>query len=84
VIHHATPDFWSRYKWLPENIRRVADRCFEQLKADGRHPSLQLKKIGKVWSARVGLEYRVLGFDVKNGIVWFWIGTHAEYERLIG
>ncbi|ULA64092.1 MAG: hypothetical protein LZF86_110793 [Nitrospira sp.] len=36
-----------------------------------------------LWSARVGDHYRVLGFDILDGITWFWIGTHADYDRMI-
>jgi len=44
-----------------------------------------IKKISnKYWSVRVGLDYRVLGVEVENGISWFWIGTHAEYDQLLG
>jgi len=44
---------------------------------------LHFKKIGKYWSVRASLEYRALGIDVEDGILWFWIGTHPKYERLI-
>src|SRR4051794_28362303 len=36
------------------------------------------------WSARVGLHYRALAVEVQNGVLWFWVGTHAEYDRLVG
>jgi hypothetical protein len=67
--HHASPEFWQRYRSLPASIRRLADRSFEQLKADERHPSLHLKKIGKFFSVRVGAHYRALGVAVDDGIV---------------
>jgi hypothetical protein len=54
------------------------------LKADPTHPSLHFKKIGKkYWSVRAGLDYRALGVEAESGISWFWIGTHAEYDKLI-
>jgi hypothetical protein len=49
-----------------------------------RHPSIQLKKVGEYWVARVGLHYRTLGVNVADGISWFWIGTHAEYDQIVG
>jgi hypothetical protein len=62
----------------------MADECYELLKADPSHPSLHFKKIDKkYWSVRAGLDYRALGVEVENGILWFWIGTHAEYDKLI-
>jgi hypothetical protein len=42
------------------------------------------KKVGNYWSVRAGQAYRALGVEIETGILWFWIGTHAEYDRLIG
>jgi hypothetical protein len=83
VKHHAAPDFWSCYRRLPDDIQQTANKSFALLKQDPRHPSLQLKKVDSVWSARVGLHYRALAVEVPGGFLWFWIGTHAEYDRLV-
>jgi hypothetical protein len=64
-------------------VQRVADRNFEILKDSPRHPSLQFKRIGRLWSVRVGIGYRALGTAVDNDAVWFWIGSHADYDRLL-
>jgi hypothetical protein len=50
---------------------------------DPRHPSLHFKRIGRVWSARVGLHHRALAAERNEEIVWIWIGTHAEYDLLL-
>jgi hypothetical protein len=84
VIHRATPDFWTCYRALPAQVQSAADKAFALLKADPRHPSLHFKKIDRFWSARIGLHYRALGVDIAEGVLWFWIGTHAEYDRLVG
>jgi hypothetical protein len=34
-------------------------------------------------AARVGSSYRVLAMPVADGFIWFWIGTHREYEMLL-
>ena len=65
-------------------VRETADKNYKRLKADSRHPSLRLKQIGKVWSVRVGERYRALGHDVPDGIKWYWIGSHAEYDKILG
>jgi len=83
LIHRASPDFWACYNALPAPIREQADHAFELLKANPRHPSLHFKQVGRFWSARVGIQYRAVGVDAPDGIVWFWIGTHAEYDKLI-
>jgi hypothetical protein len=82
VRHFASPRFWTAYEALPLGVRKLADANFELLKRDPRHPSLQFKKVGRYWSARVGLRYRAV--DVDGGSLWFWIGSHADYDRLIG
>lgn len=81
--HFASPEFWYQYRRLPTAIQALADKNFDMLKANPRHPSLRLKRIGPLWSARVGLGHRALGKDRAEGIVWFWIGTHAEYDLLL-
>jgi hypothetical protein len=83
VNHHASPAFWAAYEALPRRIQRLADKSFGLLKSDPRHPSLHLKQAGRFWSVRVGLHHRALGFDMADGVLWFWIGTHAEYDDLI-
>ena len=82
--HHASPAFWDCYDALPNHVRAQADRNFQLLKANPQHPSLHFKKIGSVWSVRAGLRYRALATEVEDGYLWFWIGSHAEYDRLIG
>lgn len=71
------------YEELPEHIQRLADKNFRLLKADPQHPSLHFKKIEGMWSARVGAHYRALAFDHEGGILWFWIGSHAAYDKMM-
>ncbi len=84
--HYTTPDYWRLHRRLPPQVRQTADKHFAFLKANPRHPSLHLKRIGDLWSVRAGVHYRAVGMDVptgERGILWFWIGSHAEYDRLI-
>jgi steroid 5-alpha reductase family enzyme len=83
MTHRATPRFWSCYRRLPEEVRRLADRGYELIKSDPRHPSLHFKKIGELWSVRVGLHYQALAVEDGEDLLWVWIGTHAEYDRLV-
>ena len=83
-MHYTTRKFWQHYENLPPKVKTTADQCYELLKLNPSHPSLHFKKIGnKYRSVRVGLDYRALGVEVKSGILWFWIGTHAQYDKLI-
>lgn len=67
MIHRASPDFWA----------------FALLKPDARHPSPHFKKIDRFWSAGVGLNYRAVGVALPDGVLWFWIGSRADYGRLL-
>jgi len=82
-MHFASPSFWKAYRNLPPNVREMADQHFELLKQNPRHPSLRFKRVGKYWSARAGGSYRALAVEAPDGLIWFWIGEHAEYDRLI-
>ncbi len=82
--HHASPDFWASYRSLPPEVQQLADKAYDLLKRDPRHPSLHLKGVGRYWSARIGQHYRALAVEAPDGLVWFWIGTHAQYDKLLG
>jgi hypothetical protein len=84
VKHFASPSFWFAYEALPSAVRDLADKNFELLKADPKYPALHFKHVGRYWSVRVGLHYRALAVDAEDGLVWFWIGSHADYDKLIG
>lgn len=81
--HYASPGFWKLYGRLPADVRELADKSFELLKSDPRHPSLHFKKIGELWSVRIGAHYRALAMEVEGGMYWFWIGTHADYDNIV-
>ena len=83
-MHRATPQFWDRFNDLAPSVQRVATRNFDRLKRDPAHPSLRFKKVGKLWSARVGRDHRALAVEDGDGFVWVWIGAHDDYERMIG
>lgn len=81
--HFTVPSFWKAYDALPKNTQNLADKNYELLKTDPKHPSLHFKKIDKYWSVRIGLYYRALAVEIEEGILWFWIGTHSEYDKLL-
>jgi hypothetical protein len=82
--HFASAAFWQAYERLPSKIRELADRNYALLKTEPRHPSLHFKKVGPYWSVRVGLRYRALATEVDGDMVWFWIGSHADYDTMLG
>ncbi|MGF9563688.1 hypothetical protein [Neorhizobium sp. JUb45] len=81
--HHATAGFWDTYHRLPRQVQNLADANFELLKTDPKHPSLHFKSLGKFWSARVGKSWRALAIKEGDNVIWFWIGSHADYDKLV-
>lgn len=81
--HHTDAQFWQLYAELSHDIRRLADKNFALLKRDPQHPSLHFKGISRLWSVRIGAQYRALAVQHEADFIWFWIGHHRIYERLI-
>ncbi len=82
-MHRTTKRFWQCFECLPEPVQQLSRKNFELLKVNLSHPSLHFKKVGKFWSARVGIHYRALAVADGEDFTWVWIGTHDEYTRLI-
>jgi hypothetical protein len=81
--HFTSSDFWYYYRKLPQNIQELADANFALLKENPSHPSLHFKKTGKFRSVGIGMHYRALGVELPEGLLWFWIGSHADYDKII-
>ena len=81
-----TTRFKSLFEQLPADAQQSARRAYVLFERDPAHPSLQFKRLraGRhTYSIRVGLGYRALGIRFDETLVWYWIGPHAEYDRLI-
>ena len=86
IASRTTRHFRAAYANLPDEIRRQARQAYLLFRKDPRHPSFRFKKVDEesnTFSVRVGLGYRALGVMEGSTIVWFWIGSHADYDRLI-
>jgi hypothetical protein len=83
MTHFTSPDFWVLFNRLPADIQILARKDFELLKQNPRHPSLRLKKAGVYWTVRIGLHYRAIAKECPEGLNWFWIGHHSEYDTLL-
>jgi len=84
VIARTNADFWACFNALPEEIQRLARDRFRLWREDAFNATLHFKPLyADVWSVRVNQNYRALGRRRGNLIVWFWIGTHAEYDQLL-
>lgn len=80
VSRLATAD----YRRISQALARQAYRLFA---SNPRHQSLRFKTVHRhapIYSVRVALGYRAVGLLEGNGITWFWIGSHADYDRPLG
>ncbi len=83
----TTPEFWQCFDELPESVRRLAVRAYSKWRKNPRHPGLNFKRIHtreEIYSVRIGIHWRAIGRLDDDTVTWFWIGSHADYDRLIG
>ncbi|MDE0636886.1 MAG: hypothetical protein OXI43_13695 [Candidatus Poribacteria bacterium] len=81
--HILDDDFWDAYAELPLNVQRRVPQKFQLLRQNPKHPSLRFKKVRDLWAIRVSRGYRALAREEEGAFIWFWVGTHGEYERRI-
>ena len=82
----TTPRFWAAYRELSPETRELARKAYRLFQENAEHPSLQFKRIHArepIYSVRVTLSYRAVGVWKGDAMTWFWIGNHAEYDRLL-
>jgi hypothetical protein len=79
----ALPRFWDLYDRLPLEVQTQADKQYALFAKNPRHASLRFKQVGPFWSVRLSYSYRALAVRDENTLTWFWIGTHADYDKLL-
>ena len=83
---HITDKFRKAFAELPADVRKQARQAYHLFMENPHHPSLRFKSIHPtrpIYSVRIGLDYRAVGIREKDDIVWYWIGSHADYDKLI-
>ena len=82
----TTSRFRKSFAGLPPNVKETARKAYKQWKENPKHPGLKYKQIHKtelIYSVRIGISWRALGVKKSNTMIWFWIGSHEEYNKLI-
>jgi hypothetical protein len=85
VNSRARPSFWRAYSGLSGSNRAAARRAYALFMKDPNHPSLHFKKLGgyeNVWSVRINDKYRAVAERDGDTVIWTWIGTHNEFDKL--
>ena len=82
----TTERFRKCFKRLPAQIQQRARKAYKLYQEHPDHPGLRFKRVHltePIVSVRVGLGYRALGIQHDDEIVWFWIGSHSDYDNLV-
>jgi hypothetical protein len=82
----VTDDFVALFATLPSEVQKQARKSYRLWRANPSHPGLHFKQIRghhDVYSVRVSLGWRAVGLLEQDTINWFWIGSHADYDRLL-
>ena len=83
---YINADFLKAYRRLPANVRQQARKAYRLFKDNPNHPSLNFKPVHPtqpIYSARISRNYRTIGIIDEGVIIWFWIGSHTDYDHLL-
>jgi hypothetical protein len=86
VTSHTSERFRKLLTELPKQVRIQAKEVYKQFAKDPFYPSLHFKRVHSIkpiYSVRINIDYRALGILSENEIIWFWIGPHEEYDKLL-
>lgn len=82
--HIQDQDFINLVERLPQALQNRVARQFQVLPENPLYPSLHFKKVSAgLWSIRISDDYRSLGYEDDGRIIWYWIGPHSEYEKML-
>ncbi len=83
---YLTAGFRLCFSRLPDHVKNTARKNYRLWRSEPSHPGLAFKKVGnrtESYAVRIGIGWRALGVKEDNVMIWFWIGSHAEYDNLI-
>jgi plasmid maintenance system killer protein len=86
VKSRTTVRFRKLFTNLPETVQEQTRKSYRQFKEDPSYPSLQFKKVHPklpIYSVRINKDYRAVGQLENDTVIWFWIGSHTEYDLLL-
>jgi len=87
VKSQTRPSFWRAHESLDERTRKAARRAYGLFAENAQHPSLRFKKLGghdDLWTVRISEQYRAVGERRGDAMIWLWIGSHNDFDKLFG
>jgi hypothetical protein len=82
----VTEGFAALFSKLPDAVKEQTRKSYHFWRQNPAHPSLHFKRIEgqeQLYSVRVGLGWRAVGLLENDTITWHWIGSHADYDKLL-
>lgn len=86
MTSRTTEPFRKCFAQLPDHVQAQTRQAYQRFKENPEHPGLRFKRVHStrpIYSLRISLDYRVLGVLDRDEIIWFWVGSHADYESLL-
>ncbi len=71
---------------MPEQVREQARQAYQRFRRNPDHSGLRFKRVHStqaIYSVRISLSYRALGVLEGDEMIWFWIGSHQDYDELL-
>jgi hypothetical protein len=87
VKSQTTAQFRQLFAELPEQVQEQTRNAYRQFKKDPSYPSLRFKKVHPqlpIYAARINKSYRAVGQLDGDMVIWFWVGSHTDYDKLLG
>ena len=82
----TTEKFRQLLSDAPPPIQAKAHSAYQLWAENPAHPSLRFKKVHDrlpIYSVRIDLDWRAVGVLREGTVIWFWIGPHEAYEKLL-
>ena len=86
MTSHITQKFREAFNRLPKTIKKQAKETFRLFNQNPYHPSFHFKRIHStrpIFSLRITKDCRAVGIQQNNQVIWFWIGSHNDYDNLL-
>ena len=86
MISLTTERFRKLLVQLPREIQKQAKEAYLQFEKDPYHPGLRFKRVHSkrpIYAVRISKDYRALGVQRGSEIIWFWIGSHSKYDKIL-